>query len=234
MNENGLLRVARREPVVSQVHRALRQAVLSRRFEPGARLIETELAEQLGVSRTPVREALSKLEAEGLVESQPAGGMVVLDLEAELVEIYGLRQRLEGYAAYLAAIRATEAELEAIDAVRLQALDGVDRLSLKERAALNNEFHRLLIEASHSPRLIRLSSGYRDYFLNQRMLQFYDRDTALRHHEQHARIVEALRARDPDGAERELRAHFQSAVTVIQSSLGESERLSFQVEDTEG
>ena len=209
------MRIERPEPVINQVHAALRRALLRRQFRAGSRLVETELAQMLGVSRTPVREALRKLESEGLVAAQPGGGVVVCDLEAELVEIYELRQRIEGYAANLAAQRATEDEVAALERAWQAALAALDAPSLERRADLNNAFHRLLLEASHSPRLVRLSLGYRDYFLNQQMLQFYDRNPALAHHRQHEQIVAAVRARDGELAERLIRRHFQSALDVI-------------------
>jgi DNA-binding GntR family transcriptional regulator len=219
MQLRSTLQVLRSEPVAIQAYRALRHAILQGQFRPGQRLIETELAEILGVSRTPVREALSKLEVDGLVDLLPAGGVVVRDIEPELEEIYGLRQRVEGYAAHLAAERVTPAELAALEDVCQRALAAVDSHSLPQRAELNNSFHRLLTEASHSPRLIRLTNSYREYFLDQRMLQFYDRDTAVRHHEQHRRIIEALRQRDGAMAERLVTEHFQSALAIIRAAL---------------
>ncbi len=212
-------KIQRSEPVTIQAHRALRQAILQQRFRPGQRLIETELAEMLGVSRTPIREALSKLEFEGLVDIVPTGGVIVRNSEEEFEEIYGLRQRVEGYAANLAARRIRPEELTALETACDRALAALDSASLEERAALNNAFHQLLTEASHSPRLIRLTNGYREYFLSHRTLQFYDRDTAVRHHMQHQQIVEALRQRDGDRAERLLAEHFQSAFVIIRAAL---------------
>ena len=215
----GNPKIHRSEPVTVQAHRALRRAILQHRFKPGQRLIETELAEMLGVSRTPIREALSKLEFEGLVDLVPTGGVIVRNTEDELEEVYGLRQRVEGYAANLAARRITPEELRALETACDRALAAVGSAPLEERAALNNTFHQLLTEASHSPRLIRLTNGYREYFLSHRTLQFYDRDTAVRHHMQHRQIIDALRRRDGDGAERLLAEHFRSALEVIRGAL---------------
>jgi DNA-binding GntR family transcriptional regulator len=174
----------------------------------------------LGVSRTPVREALSKLEVDGLVDLLPTGGVVVRNIEDELVEIYGLRQRVEGYAAHLAAQRITADELAALEDVCSAALAAVDRKGLKERAELNNTFHRRLTEASHSPRLIRLTDSYREYFLNARFLRLYDRAAAVKQHRQHSEILEAVRQHRGDRAERLVAEHFQSAVAVIRAASG--------------
>lgn len=199
-----------------QVHQMLRRAILESRFPAGEKLIETQLARMLNVSRTPVREALSKLEVEGLVDPAPAGGVVVRDIGAELAEIYGLRQRLEGYAAALAAGARTDAELAEIERVCELAASKLDDADLDERARLNNQFHMAITEASHSPRLVRLVSDYRDYFLNEKFLLFYDRETGEQQHLQHREIVTALRRCDAELAERLVRDHIQRALIVIQ------------------
>jgi DNA-binding GntR family transcriptional regulator len=223
MATNELRTVKRHQGAAAQVHQILRQALLQSKFPVGERLVETQLAEMLGVSRTPVREALSKLEAEGLVDAAPSGGVLVRDLQAELIEIYGLRQRLEGYAAALAAERITDDELAELDDVRQQALAMIDQPSSDERAELNNRFHSLLTEASHSPRLVRLVNDYRDYFLTPEFLRYYDRATGLRQHEQHREIVEALRQRDAARCEQLVKDHFERALAVIRQGLAEGE-----------
>ncbi len=219
MQTNELGTVKRHRGAAAQVHQILRDALLQSKFAAGERLIETQLAEQLGVSRTPVREALSKLEAEGLVEPTATGGVVVRDLESELVEIYELRRRLEGYAASLAAQRISDEELVALDEVRCEALAMIDSPSSEQRAALNNRFHALLTAASHSPRLVRLVNDYRDYFLNRDFIRYYDRETGMLQHEQHREIVEALRMRDSARCEQLIWNHFERALAVIKQGL---------------
>ena len=185
--------VLRSEPMAQQAYRLIRQAILQRRFGPGQRLIETELAVMLGVSRTPVREALSKLEVDGLVDLQPTGGVIVRDIEKELARL---------------------------DEVCARALAAVDTGELEGRVELNNAFHRLLTEASRSPRLIRLTNSYREYFLNAAFLQHYDRDTSLRHHRQHRAILDAVRQGRGDRAERLVAEHFRSALAVLRAASG--------------
>ena len=214
-----LASVQRPVGATNQVHQALRRAVLQADFRPGEKLVETQLATMLGVSRTPVREALSKLIVEGLVEPAPTGGVVVCNIEAEIVEIYGLRQRIEGYAASLAADRRTEAELAELERLSDLAVSMIDSTSLEERADINNQFHMLLTEASHSARLAQLVSGYRDYFLNRQFMLYYDRESVRRQHEQHRDIVEAVRDRNADLAERLVRDHLQRALEVIQRGI---------------
>ncbi len=212
--------LARPAPIVDRVYRRLRQAAITGVFSPGARLVEAELARSLGVSRTPVREALVRLEAEGLVASSPGGGLIARDARAELAEIYRLRSVLEGHAARLAAERASPEELAAIGAAYRDALAALDAAPLRERARLNNEFHGRVTAAAHSARLAQLIDGYRDYFLDEGALRFFRRDIALRHHEQHAEILGALEDRDGDDAERLVREHFASAMDVVLGGSG--------------
>lgn len=210
---------------MAQVHEKLRRAVLQGQFQPGERLVETRLAENLGISRTPIREALSKLEAEGLVKRLPAGGVVVGDVVSELAEIYGLRQRLEGFAARLAAERATDDELDEIEAACRRGKAATSGRSFEKRSEANRAFHRLLAKASHSPRLIRLTSEYYEYSLNDRTRRFWDEEQTRKHQAQHKAIVAALRARDPNAAEQCVYAHLSSALRVVQEALAADENL---------
>ncbi|SRR5579871_222937 len=203
-----LLRVQRSQSARLQAFHALRQAICQGTFKSGQRLIEAELAKMLGISRTPVREALAKLEVQGLVDVLPTGGVVVRNLAAELIEILGLRRRIEAFAANLAARRATNQELLAIQQAYEGALAVVDDPSFEERARRDRKFHRLVTLASHSPRLARLFDDYAEYLMEKEMLQFFNRPFALRAHGQHQAIVTALRQHDGDGAERLMVEHF--------------------------
>ncbi len=206
MSRTSLPAVSRPESLSARTYRTLRDALLRRAIAPGERLIETELAQQLGVSRTPVRDALARLAAEGMADALPTGGIVVRDIQKELADIYGLRQVLEGYAARLAAERIEAQELERLAAI-----------SARLRASID-AFHLQIAAASRNDRLVKLINGYRDYFLNPHTLGLYDRAAMLRSHEQHEAIVQALRGRDGDAAERLVRDHFHDAMAV---ALGE-------------
>jgi DNA-binding GntR family transcriptional regulator len=207
---------------VDRVYDALRRSLFDGRFPPGLRLVEAELAESLGVSRTPVREALFRLEAEGLVEPLPTGGVAVRDLQADLEDIYDLRQLLESHAAALAARRISADELQAMGEANERLRSTVDASTVELRSEINNTFHRLLIEASHSPHLIRMVRGYQAYFTPRPMLPLYDydRETALRVYDAHRAIVDALRVRDATLAERLVGQHFASMLKVVQSAMG--------------
>lgn len=209
------------ETVTARAYWELRRALLHRAIKPGERLLETKLAEQLGVSRTPIREALARLVAEGLADQLPASrGIIVRDIQQEIEDVYGLRQVLEGHAARLAANRISAAELDALDELsdeigaRIAGAEE-DETELQAHAELTNTLHLKIAQASRSPRLVRLITNYRDYFLSSDFLRLYDHDEMYKLHRQHIAIIAALRARNGELAERLVREHFADAAAVI-------------------
>jgi DNA-binding GntR family transcriptional regulator len=211
----ALEQVQRMEPVATRAYRELRRALLQRAFVPGQRLVEVELAQQLGVSRTPVREALRRLVAEGLVEMLPSGGMAVRDTRSEMADIYGLRQVLEGYAARLAATRITPEEIDHLESFCLRMRDALATNAHEQTVELNTAFHLAIAAASHSARLIEMIEGYRDLFLTPRTLSRYDHAAMLHSQQQHEAMVGALRRRDGATAEQVVREHFGDAVAIM-------------------
>ncbi len=224
LSNHALQPIEQTESIATRTYKALRSALLRHEIQAGERLLETTLAARLGVSRTPVREALTRLVAEGLAEEVPGSrGVIVRDIQKELAEIYALRQVLEGYAARVAAEQITPQELAEIERVSAQIGACVrkkeeDDESLSRHAALTNELHQLIAQASHNDRVIRMIGEYRDYFLNVDFLKMYDRKTMLRMNDQHDKIISALRAHDGEQAERLVREHFADALAVIDRS----------------
>ena len=177
---------------------------------PGARLLETELAERLAVSRTPVREAIRRLEADGLVAHMPRAGATVRRLDyAEIMELYEMRVVLEGTAARLAARSASEVEFDELDAIDddMLAADG-DGATL---FALNQQFHRTLIDAARNRFLVQSVSAVHTTLLILGPSTLARADRAEAAVDEHRAIVAALRARDGAAAEAAMRAHMEQA-----------------------
>lgn len=195
------------------VHRELRRAILRGRFPPQSRLIETSLAEMLNVSRTPVREAISKLESEGLVRRLKTGGCIVEDARTKLVEVLTLRQCLEGAAARLACQRASDEELARIGDACRRARDMIGSASLKQRSSLDREFHHGLAQASHSPRLINLIEEFYEYSYSE-LMPTPESGEIEDLQRQHVAIAEALMRRDADAAETLIRQHLSTALPL--------------------
>jgi DNA-binding GntR family transcriptional regulator len=197
--------VARNERVADQVYRHLRQAILSEKIPSGSRLRETEVAAALKVSRTPVREAISRLLGDWLVREISTGGVEVTDCGAEMGEIYHIREALELCAGRLAAKRISREQLGRLeDLLRAQ-----ETASFNRRVQINQEFHLTIAEASGSPRLLAMIRGFREYFLNPRWISKQHTDMAKRAHADHKQIFAALRARSPERVERILRKHLK-------------------------
>jgi DNA-binding GntR family transcriptional regulator len=197
--------VARADRVADQVYRHLRHAILSEKFKPGERLREIEIAAGLGVSRTPVREAISRLIGDWLVREISTGGVEVVDAAAEIVEIYHIREALEICAGRLAASRITKAQLD-----KLTALVETGRSApFKDRVEINQEFHLTIAEASGSARLVAMLRDYREHLLNPRWISSQNSKMAKRAHEHHKKIVVALRAGSPERVEKLLREHLK-------------------------
>ena len=192
---------------VELAYEQVRAAIVESRYPPGQRLVEQRLAEELGLSRTPVREALHLLEAEGLVVSERHRGAMVRPLSAtEVVDLYGLRIRLESYAVEVATERATEAEIgglvAAADAfgevrriVDVDTLEGVRRIH-----AANQEFHDAIIAAARHRRLATMLARTVDIPLVFQAFRTFGVAEIERSDTFHHLIVEAMCRRDPNRA----------------------------------
>lgn len=193
----------------------LREAILGGRLVPGERISEPGLAETLGISRTPVREALQRLAHEGLVELVPAKGARVRVLRPEEVrEVYEVRALLEAEAARLAARHASLDELAHLAGL-LAALDSIPRECYLEQMQVDFEFHTRLVEAAHNRTLARIYGDLRSSLALVRSFQ----QTLSQHpktRQQHQNILHALRQRDPEQAALAAREHvlyFRDIVT---------------------
>jgi len=205
----------RRRLVDDAVH-ALREAILDGRLGAGARLRQTDLADQLRISRTPIREALVRLQHEGLVQLLPGGGVRVTALNLdEAVELYDLREVLDGLAARLAAgsaDAATLARLERSLGRMAQCLEGRDP-SQWFRAHV--AFHEEILKGAGNRHLARLSAVVRlsiRHFHPLLLRTEHRLDTAYR---EHRAIFDAIRIHDAEAAERLARVHIANAKEIV-------------------
>jgi DNA-binding GntR family transcriptional regulator len=186
-----------RDRVSSQVHRYLRDRIVQGELPEGTRLVEVEIASELKVSRTPVREALWQLRSMELVRQAGNGGYEVADVRRELVNILDIRAALEAHAVRRAAERISDAELAGL----AQTCARMERLpfsEFEERAALNREFHEALVGAAGNERLLRMVTDYQSYFVVAQPL--FDAAFIRRTQREHRQIVDALAARDGERA----------------------------------
>lgn len=207
-----------------QAYRLLRERIVQGSLAPGDHLGESELAASLAVSRTPVRDALRRLQAEGLVQQEPNRGARVMDWSEDVAELYELRMLLEGHAARRAATRLQGeqvdrlAELCGLMEQAGQADPGPD---LDRIAKLNSELHRIILDAASSSRLSALTSTVVELPLVLRTFQRYAREDLLRSFAHHRELLDACRAQDPAWAESVMRSHILAARAVLLAAGGE-------------
>ncbi|MFN3661780.1 GntR family transcriptional regulator [Yoonia sp.] len=188
----------------------IRAEIRAGRLLPGTRLTETELAERLQTSRTPVREAIRRLESEGMIDHQPRTGAVVRILEySEIMELYEMRTVLEGTAARLAARAASAVELDELAAINDDmrgALTDTSRL-----IGLNRQFHLRLLDAARNRFLLRAMASVENALLLLGPSALESPDRARIAVQEHQTVLDALIQRDGTGAEAEMRTHMEHA-----------------------
>lgn len=225
---NGWLAGQRQAPVAQQepldvrdgesfsqaAYRRLRRDVVSGVLRPNQRLVETGISQRLGISRTPVRDALMRLAADGLVDNDRRGWTVHEHNRDELVAIYETRAALEGYAARLAALRATPEELDTMEQVlKFEADLGPGRSEVV--ADQNLEFHSVMFRSCRNPRLLHLIETNAEFYFNFRIASLYTPDELRQAYEGHNRLLRALHARDAEAAEAAVREHLDQALNVM-------------------
>jgi DNA-binding GntR family transcriptional regulator len=192
------------------VYQSLRNAIWEGRFARGERIREEDIAKSLGVSRTPVREALQRLQQRGLLVVRPGRGFAVAQLSnKQIFDLYAMREILEGSAARFAAQHATESEIAMLYQLQKQlSKEGHDLLAL---VTLNRRFHQHIYEATHNQYLLETLEVLND---SMALLQNLTFQMPSRHGQsdiEHLRIVRAIEKRDQDGAEKAARHHIQQA-----------------------
>jgi DNA-binding GntR family transcriptional regulator len=204
-------------PLSDAVYHSISQALRAGRFEANSRLVESELAEALGVSRTPIRDALRRLESDGLVRSEPNRGYVVADLMEDVAHVFLIRERLEGLAAAMAADTITRPELEELDALQaeMEQLLATVPTDIDRLVELNGQLHQRITDASRSPRLIRLIERLHPQYMSYQVLRIYSDDERRRSIREHREILDALWQRDSATAERVIHRHLEHGKGVV-------------------
>lgn len=192
------------------VYHSLRDAIWEGRFAQGEHIREEDIAERLGVSRTPVREALQRLQRRGLLVVRLGRGFAVKQLSnRQISHLYDMREILEGSAARLAAQHATDSEIAVLYQLQKQlSKEGHNLLAL---VTLNRRFHQQIYEATHNQYLLEMLEVLYD---SMALLQNLTAQMPSRHGQsdiEHLRIVRAIEKRDPDAAEKAARQHIRQA-----------------------
>jgi len=186
--------------------------ILNGKYKPGDSLIETRLSEELGVSRTPIREAIRQLELEGLVQAIPNKGAIVTGISAKDIEdIYTIRMMIEGLAAKWAAENITGEELEELkEAVELEEFYTVKN-DTQHLLKFDSRFHEIIFKASKSKPLLFMLSTFHNYIQRARVTSLGSPGRAQRALDEHKAILKAIMDGDPENAERLTTEHIKNA-----------------------
>lgn len=200
------------KPLREIVFEAIREAIINGILKPGERLMEIQLAEEMGVSRTPVREAIRKLELEGFVVMIPRKGAYVAGLSMkDIADVFEIRAALEGLAAGLAAERITEEELEELERLLVKIGECIQSDDLNAVIEQDTEFHDVLFKATRNERLVQIVSNLREQIQRYRTASLSSPGRMKLALEEHKQIVEALSERDVEKAQRLAREHIENA-----------------------
>jgi len=211
--------------VRERAYEHLKASILDGLFNPAERLTEEYLAEELGVSRTPIREALHKLESEGLIKPLETRGFIVSpDSKEEVEELFEIRSILEGYALKIIAEKISEGDLERLNGFIEKAEDALKRKQINEIFRWNTKFHDTLHGmVAEKKRLHRLMVDMRKYVLRFRKNTLQYPDAGKRTVDGHRKILLALRLKDSDLCERMMREHIRQAKEdALQSLFGKT------------
>lgn len=209
-------------PQGEAVYQKLLEEIRSGKLFPGSRLREIELADRLGVSRTPVREAIRLLEGDGLITHLPRQGATVRRLDyAEVMELYEMRAVLEGTAARLAARTASPVEIEELERLNA-ALEAAETAA--EAARLNRAFHATLLDAAKNRFLSRAMGGLERALMILGPTTLSDEDRARDARAEHQSILHALNNNEGEAAEAAMRAHIAASQRLRIRTLSERKR----------
>ena len=204
------------KPLREIVSDALRQAIRDGLLPPGERLMEIPLAEELGVSRTPIREAIRILEQEGLVVMIPRRGTYVADMSLkDVTEVFELRSILEELAAELAAERITNEEIEALEQHLVEIGNYMNENNLDKVVQADILFHEILYKASRNDRLVEMINNLREQTLRFRTLSMSQTGRLAKTWDEHRQLVEAISDRDVERARQIARIHMEESEKTL-------------------
>lgn len=200
------------KPLRELVLDAIREAIINGTLKPRERLMEIQLAEELGVSRTPIREALRKLELEGFIVMLPRKGAYVADVSfKDIADVFEIRAALESLAAGLAAERITDEELEEMERHLVEKADAIARHDMTQLVEVDTKFHELVYRASRNDRLSMIINNLREQIQRYRSTSLAYPGRMKQSLEEHRAIVEAIQSRDSQLARQLALEHIENA-----------------------
>jgi DNA-binding GntR family transcriptional regulator len=207
------------ETVAARIYGSIKEQIIDGRYAPGARITEQNIAAQFSTSRTPVREAMRQLVADGFALFKPNSGTVVRQWSPDEVrQLFELRLLIESQIAGHAAERIGTAQIAELEAIQLQIESGgvdVGAANTARIAPLNREFHRIIAQASEHERLVAMLANTIEVPIVQRTFRRYSRERLARSFTHHRELIEALAAHDSAWASSVMSSHIHSAKQTL-------------------
>ncbi|MGE5582121.1 MAG: GntR family transcriptional regulator [Bacillota bacterium] len=219
------IRLDNYKPLRELVFESLREAIITGKLGPSERLMEIQLAEEMGVSRTPVREAIRKLELEGLVVMIPRKGAYVAGLSIrDITDVFEIRRALEGLAAELAAERSTDEELEEMERFLVKISEEIEQGDLPKVIETDTDFHTLIYKASRNTRLSQIINNLREQIQRSRTTSLSYPGRMKIALEEHRKMVEAISSRDGELARNLAQEHIENAENALMSMIQQDKK----------
>ncbi|NLO93245.1 MAG: GntR family transcriptional regulator [Clostridiaceae bacterium] len=218
------------QPLRDVIFETLRKAIVTGEIKPGERLMEVSLAEQMGVSRTPVREAIRRLEAEGLVTMTPRKGTHVSHLSIkDIMDVLEVRTVLDKLATDLAAKRIQPVQIKSLEAAHKGFINCVEKNNIDGAVRKDVEFHDIIYAASGNPRLIAVATSLREHVYRFRVLYMKDNLIAENVLNEHEEILSALRKAESQKAsvlaEEHIRNQMESIIDTVNKKTDGDEKI---------
>jgi DNA-binding GntR family transcriptional regulator len=205
----------------NQAYQGLKRIILERQILPGGKLNEGDLANALGISRTPIREAINRLEKEGLVQIVPQRGAYVVQFtEKDVYELFLIRENLEGLAAYLAATKMNEKDLAKLTSFIEGFSEPFDEKEIRRYAREDFKFHQAVVQFSDAQRLINLIATLHDYIRIFRLTTMGVSGRMKISLEEHRDLLDAFRRKNAEEAEQKMRAHIRHVRNGVMENIG--------------
>ena len=213
-------------PLRDVVFQTLRQAILRGELKPGERLMEIQLANKLGVSRTPIREAIRKLELEGLVLMIPRKGAEVAKIsEKSLKDVLEVRRSLEELAIELACQRMTDTDLQELERKQKKFCEAISRGSAMDIAESDESYHDVIYNCTRNTRLVQILNNLREQMYRFRLEYIKDEDKRQILRLEHEKILKELRNRHVAEARAAVREHIDNQEITVLKNIKEQEEV---------
>ena len=213
-----------RKSLGHDVFEYLKKAIIDQTIKPGSRLVESKIADMLGISRTPLREALHKLEREDWIEKIPSGGFKVVTLtNADIEQTFGIRSVLEAYAARLAAENYQDKDLAPLEKKMNEFKKCLETKDSDKLQKINTQFHDLLYSLSKSPKLIKMINQLRAQISIFRQIILKQDEYAHKSSDDHFRMLDAIKNRDGKKVEQLVRHHIIKGKNAVLTELKQEE-----------